>query len=381
MLLTVVFSGCNEETKKTPTPVKSSTIYVGKFGEYDYSDIQSAINAADTGNTIYVYSGFYDENIVINKTINLVGEDKDTTTIFSNTYEDDVIFISADNVKISGFTIWGTTAYIANQTFGSRGIESYNNNITLSDNIVQFNVDAILLQLSSNHIISNNIIENNYGYGIFFSYSSNNIISGNTIRNNDYGISLGGSTSSTIISGNTISNNSNDGIWLRSSNNDNISGNTIINNEWSGIHFDYANNNIISNNTIKNNYYSGINLESSNSSIISGNTINNQFFGIDIDYSSNNVISSNSIQNNKYHGIYFYFSDDNIIFNNNLISNTENANDTGHNAWYNTTFKEGNYWSDYQGTDANDDGIGDTPYNIPRGENQDMYPLMKPFDI
>ena len=40
----------------------------------------------------------------------------------------------------------------------------------------------------------------------------------------------------------------------------------------------------------------------------------------------------------------------------------------------------GNYWSDYNGTDANGDGIGDTPYII-GGNLQDRYPLMAPFDI
>lgn len=38
--------------------------------------------------------------------------------------------------------------------------------------------------------------------------------------------------------------------------------------------------------------------------------------------------------------------------------------------------KQGNYWSDYNGTDANGDGIGDSPYIIDY-LNQDRYPSMK----
>jgi hypothetical protein len=42
--------------------------------------------------------------------------------------------------------------------------------------------------------------------------------------------------------------------------------------------------------------------------------------------------------------------------------------------------KEGNYWSDYVGTDSDGNGKGDTPYLID-SDRKDNYPLMAPFDI
>ena len=47
----------------------------------DYSSIQEAINAATDGDTVFVKRGTYDETLVLNKTISLIGEDRDTTII------------------------------------------------------------------------------------------------------------------------------------------------------------------------------------------------------------------------------------------------------------------------------------------------------------
>ena len=87
---------------------------------------------------------------------------------------------------------------------------------------------------------------------------------------------------------------------------------------------------------------------------------------------------------NRY-GIYIESpSSDNSIYHNNLIDNTQNAYDDYSNTWYNEILQQGNYWNDFDepsegAYDIDSDGIADSPYNIPGGNNQDRYPLMVPY--
>ena len=115
---------------------------------------------------------------------------------------------------------------------------------------------------------------------------------------------------------------------------------------------------------------------SSNYNNIYNNIISNTSRGICIQSSANNM-TNNTISNNRDYGIWLN-SPSNLIYQNNFINNTQNADDSASNFWYNE--KEGNYWDDYPFTDDDCDGIGDTPYDIPGGSNKDNYPLMNPWN-
>jgi len=197
----VSFSGCIEETSQIEDP---KTVYIDDdydntisgWGVDHFDTVQAGIENVSEGGTVYVNNGIYYENIVINKSITLIGEDKVTTIIDSNE-KGDVVNIVAENCTIQ--------------------------NINLS-NGVQSGVKII----SNGATLTNNIFYNNH-YGIWISYLSDNIISNNIISNNEYGIKLR-STSNNIINSNQILSNNREGIVLESSNNETILNNVFQNN-------------------------------------------------------------------------------------------------------------------------------------------------------
>ncbi len=87
-----------------PQSVRANIVYVGGGGPQNHTTIQDGINASNDGDTVFVYSGIYNERVIVNKTINLIGEDKDTT-IIDGVGGITVVSIVVNWVNISGFTI------------------------------------------------------------------------------------------------------------------------------------------------------------------------------------------------------------------------------------------------------------------------------------
>lgn len=187
--------------------------------------IQAAINNATAGDTILVSAGMYNESLQINKSISLIGEDRDTT-IINGQNNQFVVSITAENVTIQGFTIECTS-----NLEPSSGISiSPSEGSIISDNIVENSQQGITVTSSKYNTISGNIITNTQ-QGITFSNSLGNTLSDNVITANSGGILLY-SSSNNLFSGNVISNNNgtNGGIYMYASGSNMFSGNTFTNN-------------------------------------------------------------------------------------------------------------------------------------------------------
>jgi parallel beta-helix repeat protein len=219
------------------TPL-GNTLYVGGTGSGNYTRIQDAIDNATDGDTVFVYddSSPYYENVVVDKSINLMGEDKNTTIIDGNEINY-TVGLFADGVHISGFTIqnagnvewifWDVTLYVCSNE------NTISGNIFICDPepISDMNNIGIGLINSSNNYISQNLIEKYFFKGIELWDSHYNEIIENVITDLTRGL-RGSATaidvedsSNNIIKRNEISKN-NIGIIL--SENQNITSNNKI---------------------------------------------------------------------------------------------------------------------------------------------------------
>ncbi len=265
-----------------------NTIYVDDSGGANYTSIQPAIDAASSGDTIYIYSGTYNENIVITKNLILTGQNKDAAIIDGGKNGHVIRGYSGtpDNyieISISGFTIRN-----AGLTGNDCIAFSYVNNGNINDNKIlnSDKSDGIQIDHCSGITINGNQITNNAGVGISLIRSENNIIYNNVIQNNQKGLYIYELSSSNNFYGNTLTGNSQYGIHIQTS---------------------------------------------------------------------------------------YYQSQNNIFYQNDFTNNGQNAKDPYSNYWSHNS--QGNYWDDYNNYDSDENGIGDLPYDIPGGSNQDDYPL------
>jgi len=254
MVTSIVSISATTSLKKTSHPLNMGNIlYVGGSGPGNYSKIQDAINNANQGDTVFVYddSSPYYENIVIKKSITVLGENRETTSILGDESADwGIVNIYSGDVSISGFTIQPSIGepagivVVKDYTYPDYWNIVILQNVSISNNIIKntaYGIFGIRLKYGN---ISNNIIEDCTGSGINLFISSNTIItknfishcsyrgieidglwgsyrlmnyrnpvpeniiiSQNTIQSNRWGIQLNGGAVNTIITQNTISSN------------------------------------------------------------------------------------------------------------------------------------------------------------------------------
>jgi parallel beta-helix repeat protein len=296
------------------------------------------------------------------------------------------VVVERDNIVLdgSGYTIQGSGS--------GNGIEmAERNNVTIENVEVRGFYQGIMIYNSStgNSVFGVRAINNSYA-GVRVDSSTNNNVAENVVVGGNEGIILSGNGGNNSVVRNNIEGAEFYGVNIISTSNNLIKNNNISNCGWHGIlvWMFSCNNVVVENNVTK--CKLGIEVSySSNNNTVSNNCFSmNQIVGVAIGYripesgpdwggaADNRIIENNVTRNNL--GIESIYSKNNTIFHNNVEENNNSVAIIGSylNIWDDGAI--GNHWSDYNGTDANHDNIGDTPYVID-ANNTDRYPLMTPY--
>jgi parallel beta-helix repeat protein len=330
--------------------VEATTIYVDDdYGSEDATHkmtIQAAVDAANPGDTVYVYNGIYIENVYINKTLTLTGEDKNLTIVDGN-YLDIVFWVDwSDYVNISGFTLKN----------GFSGISLVDSNYCFVSNNIMIDNSVGFSTSGSFNRIANNTVTNStdYGYAVYDYYNyieQSNLVDGEVVH---YYYDIHGTEISPIelsgldlitpnvssvgkinlincsyilVQNSSFSNNTGTswgyGIYIYESNNITVYHNTIYNNKY-GIYVRYSDNISVLNNNVSNCSWRGIFLANSLKNKVHNNTLYNCNGNIGTSRSNFVEIFNNSIDSDEW-GIDI-FSDSNFIT---ISSNRINVSSNG----------------------------------------------------
>ncbi len=320
-------TGCAAKTLTVPT---------------DYPTISEALLHAVDGDAIAVDPGVYYENIQVNKSIQIIGEDREATILIGEggleRGSNPVVALAGDGASISGFTI-------------------------KSQNYTSSNLHATGVYVQADHCkIQDNTISNCY-LGIFSSAQAY-----------------------TTILDNTVSGCLKDGMRFYGGAFYTIQGNLIKNNAVSGValqgYFDQ-----VTNNTFVGNYRA-LGLGSSYSVVYANSMLQNTESAVFL-AGSNNIVAANQMQDNKW-GVYITpqlaAPHNNTFYHNNFVGNSYGVyvnESSPMEFWDGGNTLGGNYWSDYAAKHpptSEASGIYNTPYQVYAGA-QDNYPLTEQFDI
>jgi parallel beta-helix repeat protein len=188
-------------------PISQAQINLNNITNVNPGDsIQQAIYEANEGDTIIVSSGiYYEHNIIVNKSVTIVGANKETTIIDAEENPGAIFVIGADGVEIRNLTL--------QNTFSAAGygisLDSFRNAV-VSDCTIKQCYQAVGLANGTDCTLARNVIKDNYYCGIYLHYySSYNYIYGNSIKNNTIGVYIDNVSKENRLYHNNFLNNTN----------------------------------------------------------------------------------------------------------------------------------------------------------------------------
>jgi nitrous oxidase accessory protein len=330
------------------------------------TSISAATKSAVAGDTVEVYPGVYQEDVLLDRAVQLVGIGR---PVIHGLGKASVVTITAEGCVLQGFLIEHSGEMLVDEDAG------------------------ILLKSGNNRIEDNQLRD--VLFGIYLLQSDHNTIVGNTIHGRPLhdigdrgsGIHIWNSSNNTLER-NTIF-EARDGMYLQNANNSVIRNNRVHDLRY-GLHYMYSDDSEFEGNVFYNNVagaaimYSrrvrfrhnaflhnrgfasyGVLFQSDEDCTADENLIADNAVGIFMEGLQRTAFRHNTVSGNDLALRVFSSSTENLFEQNNIVENLSPLEVIGSptdNRWNGAT--QGNYWSDYDGFDLYGNGVGDAPYKI-----------------
>ena len=328
--------------------------------------IQSLIERAEIGDTIIIDGGKYYEDIVITKSIHLIGKN---FPIIYGTGKGSIVTILAPWCTFSGFAVEHSGKMLVNE---DAGILIKSNHNTIQNNTLNDILFGIYLLKSDSNLIAQNrvtgrksLTQGERGSGIHVWNSHYNILEKNTVSE------------------------MRDGFYIQNANHTLIQDNEVHHLRY-GLHYMYADSNTFLRNIFRDNVAGaaimftrgivmkhniflrnrgfasyGMLLQDCHYSLADSNIFSDNVTGIFFESSTNNLFRNNIIARNDLALNMFQNSIHNTFTENNFIDNLNPLTIVGRRTESKWSLNgKGNYWSSYNGYDIDNNGIGDIPMKI-----------------
>jgi len=341
ILLVFLFTGCLNHEKNV------------EISKDEIIKIQQLINEASNNDEIYIPSATYYENIIIDKPIKLIGDNKDNT-IIDGGGKQEIILIKSDNVIISNITIRNSGGYTDNA-----GIKVLSDNLIINDCIFYRTKTGIYFDQTENNLISNCIFHTN-GEGIYSYNSKNTVIKDSQFYHNSFGLNIDNSENININKSYVHTNGI--GIYGRNAKDVELNQCSICNNNQDGGGiwlFDCKNFNFYNCNVNYNGV--GLKLKNSNSKISYSNFNQNMYNAILLE-DSNDVIISNCNIKNSFRTALFVDNSDFTLINSNIVGSTLYGLEFDRNSIFDV---RNNWWGSKSGPSLTEYSLGEKISYIP----------------
>lgn len=340
-------------------------------GTCDYASIEAAVAAAADGDTIHVQGGHYDGEVLIDKSLRLVGTDN---PVIDANGEGTVVRIEAPDVLLQGFTIQNTGRSFDKE---DSGVYVEGERVHVIGNRIINALFGVNAATAHDMVIAGNYIEGQPGVdvglrgdGIKVWYSHRaQIYDNHVVRSRDLLVWY----SNEVQVHDNLVENGRYGFHFMNSDDGYANHNTLVDNSV-GIYIMYGKRFGIHDNLLQGSRGPsghGLGLKEVDGAEVTGNVIYDNRIGVYID---NSPLSPDQ---------YDYFTENLFAYNdaalgilpsarnnqftrNSFIENLEHVTVlgtgpiSGGNLW--SISGVGNFWSDYKGYDADGDGLGDVPY-------------------